>query len=128
MNKVVNHCGNCPFSNTTYDEYSIHEQTTYKCGLSEFLSYEDYIIDDDNGVGYLEPPDWCPLIKEETFTLKFKRLSFGNVFEISILNQQIHQLDIELENIEDFNSDKYQKKYKEMEVLCEKLEKLRHEE
>lgn len=127
MNKTVNHCYNCPFYHATYDDYSTHEQPTCTCGLAEFLKYEEYFIDDDEN-SVLEPPEWCPIAKEGTVSLKFKRLSMSNVLEISKYTNQIEQLDYELDNIDDMESEEYKSKYNSMMKLCEKLEELRNEE
>lgn len=127
MNKTVNHCYNCPFYHATYDDYSIHEQPTCTCGLSEFLKYENYfIIDDENSV--LEPPDWCPIAKEGNVSLTFKRLSISNVLEISNYTNQLEQLDYELENMNDVESEEYESKYKLLIEIGNKIQELSNEE
>lgn len=127
MNKTVNHCYNCPFYQTVYDDYSIHEQPTCSCSLAYFLKYEEYYIDDEEN-SLLDPPDWCPVRAEESITLKFKQLPISNVIEISKYTTQVEQLDNELDSINDVDSEEYRSKYKLMTEICEKIEELRNEE
>lgn len=128
MNKTVNHCYNCPFYQSSYDEYSIHgDGFTYKCALNEFLKNDNYFIDDEEN-SLLEPPEWCPIMNNGGICINFKELPMSNVLEISKYTKQIEKLDNELDDIEDADSEEYITKYESILNLNEKIQRLSNEE
>ena len=115
--------GTCKTNQTSN---SIHKQPTCTCGLAEFLKYEEYFIDDEEN-SLFEPPDWCPIVKEEIVSFKYKRLPINNVLEISKYTNQLEQLDFELQNMDDVENEDFDLKYKLMIEIGDKIKKLSNE-
>ena len=80
MEIKVNHCENCPFCSSAYDDMSLGSAWTHMCTLNKTLSEIIYginegglelFIDNDNK-GMPIHPEWCPLLKETKFEISWK--------------------------------------------------------
>lgn len=75
MEIKVNNCCNCPFKNSSYDEYSLSYDFMDICNLSKFYNHNNYIIrsynmDDYDNISDVNIPKWCILKKENIFNIK----------------------------------------------------------
>jgi hypothetical protein len=109
MKKIVNFCGNCPFSYSDYDDFAVGCSTLNVCTLAQFVKLKDYFISVDNGDEELKTPEWCPL-KTDEFTFTFKEFSVER-------KQEIDSTCKEIEVLQDYFDNTYDVDYDDPEVV-----------
>jgi len=80
MLKVINYCGNCPFSVTIGGSYI--------CNLARYEGEENFYLKPEKN---LEAPDWCAL-KIEEYYFRFRHFSNERIKQINEVNLKLGEI------------------------------------